>query len=288
VAVDALHDPLALLRLAPAGPGRFRAPNEGDPAVRDVVFGGQLLGQMIVAASASAPGKSVRTIHTIFARAARVSAPTELAVEPLHDGRSFASLSVSALQGDRLCARALVLLDAPDPDLIRHAAPAPAVRDPDVAVDAGPSPLVFPGAELRIVGGVDTWSPDAPVGPAELFAWLRFAGAPDDVATNQAILAWGTDGFLIGTAMRPHAGIGQADAHQTLSTGVVGHTLTFHEPFRVRDWLLIAHESPHAGGGRSYGRAQVFTRDGRLVASFVQDSMIRAAAPGAGGPRSAM
>ena len=271
-----MHDPLSLLQLAPLGGGRFRAPNEGDPASRDVVFGGQLLGQMIVAASASAPGKQVRTIHTIFARAARVSAETQLAVEPIHDGRSFASANVTAWQGDRLCARALVLLDAPDPDLIRHAAPAPHVEGPEQAKDAGPSPLVFPGAELRIVGGVDTWSPDAPVGPAELFAWMRYRSAPDEVATNQAILAWGTDGFLIGTAMRPHAGIGQADAHKTLSTGVVGHTLTFHEPLHVRDWLLIAHESPHAGGGRSYGRAQVFTRDGRLVASFVQDNMIRA------------
>ena len=274
------HAPLSLLRLEPLGAGRFRAPNEGDPAARDVVFGGQLLGQMIVAASASHPGKQVRTLHTIFARAARVSAETQLAVEPMHDGRSFASASVTAWQGDRLCARALVLLDAPDPDLIRHAAPAPRVDPPEQSADAGPSPLVFPGAELRIVGGVDTYRADAPVGPAELFAWVRYRAAPDDVAANQAILAWGTDGFLIGTAMRPHAGIGQADAHRSLSTGVVGHTLTFHEPFTMRDWLLIAHESPHAGAGRSYGRAQVFTREGRLVASFVQDNMIRAAAPG--------
>lgn len=283
-----MHDPLALLRVEPAGPGRFRVENEGDAAVRDVVFGGQLLGQMIMAASASSPGKQVRTLHTIFARAARVSAATELAFEPIHDGRSFASANVTAWQGDRLCARALVLLDAPDPDLLCHAAPAPRVAGPDAAADTGPSPLVFPGAELRIVGGVDTWSPDAPVGPAELCAWVRYRAAPDDLAVNQAILAWASDGFLIGTAMRPHAGIGQADAHKTLSTGVVGHTLTFHEPFTTRDWLLVAHESPHAGGGRSYGRAQVFTRGGLLVASFVQDNVIRAAAPGGAAPRQAM
>jgi acyl-CoA thioesterase len=280
-----MHDPLSLLHVEPAGPGRYRVRNEGDPAVRDVVFGGQLLGQMIMAVSASSPGKQVRTIHTLFARAARVSAATELAVEPIHDGRSFASANVTAWQGDRLCARALVLLDAPDPDLIRHAAPAPGVAGPEESVDSGASPLVFPGAELRIVGGVDTWSSGAPVGPAELFAWVRYAGAPADVATNQAILAWGTDGFLIGAAMRPHAGIGQAEAHKTLSTGVVGHTLTFHEPFTARDWLLIVHESPHAGAGRSYGRAQVFTRAGQLVASFVQDNMIRAAVPGGAAPR---
>jgi acyl-CoA thioesterase len=279
-----MHDPLSLLHLEPAGSGRFRVRNEGDPTVHDVVFGGQLLGQMIMAASVSSPGKHVRTIHTIFARAARVSAATELAVEPIHDGRSFASANVTAWQGDRLCARALVLLDAPDADLMQHASPAPRVDGPEQARGAGASPLVFPGAELRIVGGVDTSSSDAALGPAELFVWVRYSGAPDDVATNQAILAWGTDGFLIGTAMRPHAGIGQAQAHKSLSTGVVGHTLTFHEPFQVRDWLLIAHESPHAGAGRSYGRAQVFTRAGRLVSSFVQDNMIRAMT----GPKQAM
>jgi len=271
-----VSDPLSLLTLAPAGENRFRVTNEGEP--EHVVFGGQLLGQMIVAATAANPGKNVRTIHTIFARAARVAAETELALEPIHGGRSFASANVTAWQGERLCARALVLLDAPDADLIRHAAPAPKVAGPEASPDPGPSPLVFPGTELRIVDGVDTWSVDAPTGPAELHAWLRYEKAPDDVATNQAILAWATDGFLIGTAMRPHAGIGQAEAHQTLSTGVVGHTLTFHEPFSVRDWLLIAHESPHAGGGRSHGRAQVFTREGRLVASLVQDNMIRAMA----------
>lgn len=98
---------------------------------------------------------------------------------------------MTAWQADRLCARSLVLLDVPDPDLIRHDAPAPRVDGPEQAADAGPSPLVFPGAELRIVGGVDTWSADAPVGPPESFAWVRYADAPGDVATNQAILAWG-------------------------------------------------------------------------------------------------
>ena len=56
---------------------------------------------------------------------------------------------------------------------------------------------------------------------------------------------------------------------------MVSHTLTFHEPFCAGDWILLAHESPYAGRGRSYGRANVFTEDGRLVASFVQDNMIR-------------
>ena len=83
--------------------------------------------------------------------------------------------------------------------------------------------------EIRVVGGVDISDPEA-VGPAELDVWTRFVGAPDDPAVSQALLAFATDGFLIGTAMRPHPGVGQAQAHRTLSTGVISHTLTFHEP----------------------------------------------------------
>jgi acyl-CoA thioesterase II len=75
--------------------------------------------------------------------------------------------------------------------------------------------------------------------------------------------------------MRPHAGVGQAQAHRTRSTGVLSHTLTFHEPVVARDWMLLSHRSPYAGRGRSYGQADVFSQDGRLLASFVQDAMIR-------------
>ena len=93
---------------------------------------------------------------------------------------------------------------------------------------------------------------------------MRFPGAPDDLRTSQALLAYASDGFLIGTAMRPHRGVGQALSHVTISTTVLTHTLTFHEPFRAGDWLLLAQEAPYAGRGRSYGRAHVFTEDGRL------------------------
>jgi acyl-CoA thioesterase-2 len=128
--------------------------------------------------------------------------------------------------------------------------------------------------EIRTEGGVDISDPDA-VGPAELNVWTRFPGAPDDQTISRALLAYSTDGFLIGTAMRPHAGVGQALAHVTISTSVITHTLTFHEPFHAAEWMLLSQESPYAGRGRSYGRGQVFLQDGRLVASFVQENMIR-------------
>lgn len=266
---------LEALQLEPVGPDRYQAGNvAGAPGV--VVFGGQLMAQSIVAAALGHEGKSVKTLHIVFARGASAEAPLDVAVEPMQSGRTFASSTVTISQGDRLCTRAIVLLTAEEPDLIRHGIEAPVVPGPeaaspaeDSAPDDGPE-----GWEIGIVGGVDIADPDA-VGPATLDVWTRFAGAPDDPATGRALLAFASDGFLIGTAMRPHAGVGQAQAHHTLSTGVVSHTITFHEPFSAADWLLLAHSSPYAGHGRGYGRADVFRSDGQLVASYVQDSMIR-------------
>jgi acyl-CoA thioesterase len=265
----------AALRPEPAGDDRYTVTNTGSAEQRDVVFGGQFLAQAIIATSLRHPGKDVRSIQAIFARPGRIDAPTELAVESMHDGRTFASDTVTAWQGDRLCARFMVLLDADEPDVIRHDVTMPRVPGPDDAMPTGPGGLAYPGSELRIVDDVDLWRADAPVGPAETFVWTRTPSIPDDPAVHRAVLAWATDGFLIGTALRPHAGINQDDAHRGLSTGVVAHTIMFHEPFRADEWLLLAHESPYAGRGRSFGNADVFTEDGRFVASYVQTNMIR-------------
>ena len=269
-------EPLSTLidgfRLDDLGDGRYRGHDAGGGAgSRAVVFGGLLLGQTIVAATLAQPGKEVKTVHTIFARAGRPDQPLDVTVDTMHAGRTFGSVTVTIAQGDRLCTRSLVLLSGPEDDVIRHEAPMPSVDGPG---ETPATAFEFEGYEIGVVGGVDVGDPDE-VGPAELPVWVRFAGAPDDLVTSQALLAYASDGFLIGTAMRPHPGVGQSQAHQSLSTGVITHTLTFHEPFRAADWLLLAQTSPYAGRGRAYGRADVFTTDGRLVASFVQDSMIR-------------
>jgi len=262
--VDAI---LGSLALEPVAPNCYRAGNVD--AGHDVVFGGQLLAQSIVAGLAGHDGKTVKTLHTVFARGASPEAPVDIAVDPMHAGRSLASSSVTISQGDRLCTRSIVLLSADEPDVIRHADPPPALSPPNGDGDGSRE------WQVEIAGDVDVSDPDA-VGPPQLDAWIRFEGAPDDSATGQALLAFATDGFLIGTAMRPHPGVGQSQAHRTLSTGVLSHTLTFHEPCSAAQWLLLSHWSAYAGRGRSYGRANVFRSDGQLVASFVQDAMIRA------------
>jgi len=268
--VSGLTELLDVLRLEPAGEGRFRAQNFG-AAPGGVVFGGQLLAQTIVAAAATDPAKEVKSVHTIFARGGALDTPLDIDVDVMHSGRAFGSVTVTISQGDRLCTRSLVLLSASEPDLIRHQDPMPAVDPPAAATPSGHGGDWW---EIRTVGGVDLSDPDA-VGPPELSVWTRFPDAPTDLTTARALLAYATDGFLIGTAMRPHEGVGQALAHVSISTSVITHTLTFHEPFDPGHWLLLAQESPYAGRGRSYGRGTVFTEDGRLVASFVQENMIR-------------
>jgi acyl-CoA thioesterase len=261
---------LGALDLEVLAPGRFRGRNVG--AGEGVVFGGQLLAQSIVAAQRSVADKQLKSIHTVFARGGSREKPVELQVELLHEGRSFASATVTISQGDRLCTRSLALLEADAPDLIRQELPMPGVGP---AEDAAPGAHGTDDWEIRFVDGVDISDPAA-VGPAELGVWTRFPGAPADLTTSQALLAYASDGFLIGTAMRPHEGVGQALAHVSISTSVLSHTLTYHEPFAASDWMLLAQQSPYAGRGRSYGRADVFASSGSLIASYAQENMIRA------------
>jgi acyl-CoA thioesterase-2 len=265
---------LDVLDLTPVGEGsdggRLRFTAESLDEGHGVVFGGQLLAQTVVAGAAAMPDKEVKSLHTVFARGAAIGSPLDIDVEVLHQGRAMGSTSVTIRQGDRVCTRATVLLQVPDPDLIRHQPAMPAVGSPE-SFQRRP---VTDWWDMRIVDEVDISDPEL-VGPAELGVWSRFPGAPGDLTTSQALLAYASDGFLIATAMRPHAGVGQAQAHVSISTTVLSQMITFHEPFDAGEWLLLEHESPYAGRGRSYGRADAFTQDGRLVASYVQENMIR-------------
>ena len=265
--------PPDLLELEELRPGRYRAPSpESSPEGRDVVFGGQILAQMIMASDRAGGGaKDVKSINAIFARAGTYTGePIELEVESMQSGRTWASDTVTAWQGPRLLSRALVLMSIDDPDLIRHELAMPAVPGPDsFSADTG---TVYPGAEMRSQpaeakgpGGVPSW-----------YFWQRYPQSFESPAVNAAIVSWGTDGFLIGLNMEPHLDVVRiTDAHRTISTGVIGHTINFHERMDVGQWLLYAHEGTYAGRGRVHGRGLVFTEDGRLVATFSQDSMVR-------------
>ena len=267
---EALYEHLlAALTLTETESGALRAPyfTEG----RGIVFGGQLLGQAIIAAARRLPTKRVKSVQTVFARGVNVTEPVDILVEPMHEGRNIGSVTVSFVQNDRICVRALVLLDADEADLVRYQIPMPDTEPPDAA-KARPHPLTAP--QTIVVGDVDIRDPAA-TGPATLQLWIRFPDAPDDGALSRALISHATDGWLIGIAMRPHPNLGQGMAHSEVSTGVLTQSLAFHGDVDARDWLLVDHQVLVSRGGRTSGQGHIFTRDGQLVASFTQEALLR-------------
>lgn len=265
----------AVLQVEDLGEGKWTAPHPSeDPEGRDVVFSGQMLAQMIMASDAAGGHqKEVKSIHSVFARAGSYSGgPIEFLLEPMHSGRAWASDTITARQGDRLLARALVLLNAVEPDLMRHAPSMPDVPGPEACAPQAFG-MAFPGVEVRAVERPGEVTPgDAPAA----YQWVRSPERYESVAANQAMIAWSQPGLIIGTAMSVHAhDVDFGQAHRTISTGVISHTAHFHEHGDVGDWLLFAHEAPYAGHGRVFGSGSVFTRDGTLVSTFAQDSMVR-------------
>lgn len=268
----------------------FPAPSRAEVLQgRSVVFGGEILAKAIMVSAALHPGMSARSVHGVFARAARHDLPAEFVVEPIHAGRSLASDSIALVQEGRVAAKVVVMADAGDPGLVRHDAAMPRQPDPDACAARSIGP-VFPGTEQRPVGDVDFRATrSAPADPV-LHLWMRAPTAGAPIAVHQAVIAWNSVGMLIGTAMLPHTSISQAEAHRTLSTGVLSHSLSFHAPVDAGDWLLFSEESASAGGGRCHGRGLVFARTGRLVASFTQDALLRRMPErsGTGDPRHAI
>jgi acyl-CoA thioesterase-2 len=267
MAIVNFEDVLACLELQQLGENRYTAPNIPMPYHR--VFGGQLLAQAIAIAAASAEGKSPKSIHVSFLREGDLAKPVEYRVQRLREGRSFASLWIEARQGEAAIIAALVSLHVEEPGF-SHQLDAPEVGAPE---DAAPTDLSMIPWETRMVGGVDLAS-DA-VGPPSLECWMRAPALPEDPVVHQALFAYATDLTLISTALRPHAGVSEADVHETIATAVTTHTVWFHRPLRMDDWILVAQTSPTAAGARGFGLGHAFSREGVLVASFGQESLIR-------------
>jgi acyl-CoA thioesterase II len=264
---------IQIFDVAPDGPARFVGGSDGGS--RQVVDGSQLLAQSLVAAAKTFPEHTPRSAHAMFVSAARPDEPLQFTVAPIRTGRSFAFATVTVAQGDGVRATAGVLLDRPQPDVIRHDRwTGPPAAGPEAA---HPVDMPLPGRRLRIEDVRDPNDPDE-VGPPVMDAWLDYDVVPERDDLRRALLAHFTGHLSISTTMRAHPGIGTAQAHRTVSTAPMAIAVTFHEPVRWDGWIRYHHESAHAGAGMSHVRGQVLTRDGRLIASFTQDAMIRALA----------
>jgi acyl-CoA thioesterase II len=271
-------DLLRLLDVQPVAPNRFVGPAYRDVS-RNVVEGGQMLAQAIVAASKTVPHQRVTSAYMIFSKAAAFDAPLDVNVDVLRRGRTFSTVEVRVEQDDALRSTGLLLLDAGAPDVFRGAAAMPSVPGP---YDAVPFDMRVSGRDLRIVDGAYSSDPDR-VGPPEIYAWVRFRDVPAEPYLQTALLAQSTTHWTIAAAMRPHPGFGEADAHVTLSTGIMSIAIAFHDDVDVTEWLLYANPAMYAGRGLAQGEGRVFTEDGRLVASYSVQAMIRGFAkdPGA-------
>jgi acyl-CoA thioesterase-2 len=267
---------VSCLSLRAVGEARFEADNLDLDYRR--VFGGQLLAQTVQALRQKADGKSLKSLTQLFPREGDVALPVTYDVTAHHSGRTFASYGVTLTQGEKLISLATASLHVPEPGL-ELPATRPDVGGPD---DATAVEIPMIPWEIRVVDGVDLNVPTT--GPAVFRMWMRapeLSSLTDDDSdwTHQSLLAHATDLTVIGTALRPVDGLSQADTGTAFHSAVTSHTLSFHAPFRMTDWVLVDQVAPVLSGGRAFGRGDVWTADGRLVASFAQESMIRLLAP---------
>jgi acyl-CoA thioesterase/uncharacterized protein (DUF427 family) len=263
-------DLLALIDARPSGPNRYVAPGYHERS-RNVVEAGQLLGQAIVAAAKTADPQRVTWASMTFPKAASFDGPIELTVDPLRRGKSFSTLAVRAEQDGKLVAPGLVMLDAGAGDIIHHTSKLPDVPGP---YDSPPLDMRVSGRAIRVVGGAYSPDPDQ-VGPPVIYAWLRFRHNPAELYLRRALVAQASTHWTVAAALRPHGGFGEAQAHVTLSTGIMSVAIAFHDDAPLDEWLLYANPAIWSGQGLAQGEGRIFTRGGDLVASYSVQAMIR-------------
>ncbi|MGI5460328.1 acyl-CoA thioesterase [Streptomyces sp. CA-249302] len=229
------------------------------------LFGGQLLAQFVRAAHLSCPDKGIKSLHALFARAGRPEEPVRYEVERHHDGGSFAALTVVARQSKGVVAIASVSLHAAeDGPAHQVVAEVPALPGPEHRTDLHPIPW-----ETRSLADLDTPGSE----PPEFDVWMRAPSSEPELAP--ALTAYATDLTLIGTALRPVAGVTQHDSGKAFTSAVTSHTVWFHRPFVADEWLLLRQHSPIVAHGRCFGRGDVLTERGSLVASYAQEALLR-------------
>ena len=251
------------------------------------VFGGQVLGQALSAAAQTVPlDRPAHSLHAYFLRPGDLSRPVIYEVDRIRDGSSFTTRRVVAVQKGV----AIFNLDASFQKHeagFEHAEPMPSVPPPEELLTEQESlrrfaerlpPLLRRRAlaelpfELRPVGDRDDPVLPAPRAPKRMI-WIRTAAPlPDDPSLHRYLLAYASDWSFLGTALLPHGVTWLTPGMQVAS---LDHALWFHQPLRVDEWLLHVIDSPAAHGARGLVRGQVFTRDGRLVASTAQEGLIR-------------
>ena len=267
-----------LLQLEPTGPDCYRGQSHfmGSPNV----FGGQVLGQSLYAAVSTVEGRRPHAMHAMFLLAGNHRMPIDYEVERVRDGGSFSTRRVVAFQeGKRIFVMSASfqaeetglshqkdMPDATDPELL--APNVPRWRDMAASTTRGfqPVPVDFRSRHHGDLFSSHTSEPTKQV-------WTQSPVAlPDDPLIHEALFAYVSDYGLLWTSLQPH-GIRMGDPRLQIAS--LDHTIWFHRPFRMDQWLRFEMESPNASGGRGLCLGHVYDRQGVLVATLAQEGLIR-------------
>ncbi len=247
------------------------------------IFGGQVIAQALIAAYKTVEGRICHSLQSYFIRPGDPTLPVLYQVERSRDGKSFTTRRVIAIQKGEQIFNMACSFQVPESGL-DHQSTMPAAPPPQSVPDDNerwremfkddPEQLRRwvreRPIELRQVDAVNLMRPEP--APAEQLVWFRASGdLGDDIALNQALLAYASDFSLLGTAMRPH-GVSWMSGVQTAS---LDHILWFHRPTNFSCWHLYVQDSPSASGARGFNRGAIYREDGVLVASAAQEGLIR-------------
>jgi acyl-CoA thioesterase II len=279
----AVDDLLDLLDLEVLATDRFRGVSPPVGPMR--VFGGQVAAQALVAAGRTVdPGRHVHSLHGYFVRPGDSTVPINYQVENIRDGGSFSVRRSVATQYNQtiffMSASFHVLEEGLD-----HHVPAPLEVPPPEAVPtmaerlaryperSGIWAVVPRPIDIRYVGEPGWVAPgERPAQPRQL-VWMRLDGRlPDDPLLHACLLAYASDLTLLDSVLGTHGEVWGPGGFVGAS---LDHALWLHRPFRADDWFLYDCWSPSASGGRGLASGQIFGADGRLIASAVQEGLLR-------------
>ncbi len=280
----ALKALLSVLDLEPLEDNLFRGARGSAGWQR--VYGGQVLGQALMAASRTVdPARPVHSLHGYFLLAGDPSLPIIYDVDRIRDGGSFTTRRVKAIQHGAAIFTMSASFHKVEEGLEHQSAM------PDV-----PSPEALPSPKDAISAHIDKlpaamrsyWERDRPIdmrvvdlsryltrekkAPAQQ-VWFRASGRlPDDPAVHQAVLAYASDFTLLDTALIAH---GKLLFDANIQVASLDHALWYHRPFRADEWMLYVQDSPNASAARGFSRGSIYTRGGALIASVAQEGLMR-------------